>query len=337
MESAAILFRDKAKSDKYTDPLLNDHCAVESIPVLEHKYLLDAQSIQDVVDSHTSDHGGFASLVFTSGNAVRALVQAVDLWLLLEGEDSHGGKSKREQWQQILDLPIFVVGQETQAVCRSLLFADRAETVGGIWGGECGCASGLLPKIVEFGRHYSKARSDVHKPRLLFFSGDRRRSTIPDGIKESGAAELVEVVAYTTVGRNIQDTRCDLIDSVNRIVARGRTNAPNAAVLIWMVVFSPSGVRVVAPLLEALAQESDPLLIPANTLADVNKSHSISTGSTAASSDVFYGYAAIGEATMMELASRGCADSVVTTQADMPNPLGICNAIRNKMSSVDAQ
>ncbi|KAJ1799751.1 hypothetical protein LPJ59_001610 [Coemansia sp. RSA 2399] len=323
MESAAILFRDKAKGDKYTDPLLDDHCAVESIPVLEHKYLLDAQSIQDVVDTHSSDGGGFASLMFTSGNAVRALAQAVDLWLS-EGKENN----RREEWQRILDLPIFVVGQKTQAVCRSLLFPGCDETVGDIRRPEFGCATAMLPQLVEFSRKYSMGRSDGQKPRLLFFCSDQRRNTIPDGVKASGAAELVEVAAYTTVGRNSQDTRCDLIDSLNRIVARGRTRAPNAALLIWMVVFSPSGVRVVAPILEGLASASDSLLRPASTLAEVNRSHH--AGSTGF--DVFYGYAAIGEATMTELASCEGAVSVLTTRADTPDPLGICNAIRNRMS-----
>ncbi|KAJ2863129.1 uroporphyrinogen-III synthase [Coemansia erecta] len=329
MESAAILFRDKAKGDKYTDPLLNDHCAVESIPVLEHKYLLDAQSIQDVVDTHLSDGGRFASLMFTSGNAVRALAQAVDSWL---SEDK--GNSRREQWQRILDLPIFVVGQKTQAVCRALLFPGCGETVGDIRRPEFGCATAMLPQLVEFSRKYSTERSDGQKPRLLFFCSDQRRNTIPDGVKASGAAELVEVAAYTTVGRNSQDTRCDLIDSVKRIVARGRTHAPNTAMLIWMVVFSPSGVRVVAPILNDLAGASDSLLLrPASTLAEVNMNHH---ASGATSLDVFYGYAAIGEATMTELASCGGAVSVLTTRADTPDPLGICNAIRNRMMSPGA-
>ncbi|KAJ2550911.1 uroporphyrinogen-III synthase [Coemansia sp. RSA 1933] len=326
MESAAILFRDTTKGDRYTDPLLNDHCAVESIPVLEHKYLLDAQDIEELINTHesTSDSGGFSSLVFTSANAVRALMQAVELWL------SEGKENKRhERWQRILELPIFVVGQETQAACRSLMFTGCNESKGDIRGGKCGNAATMLPQLVEFSRQYSKGQSDKRRAQLLFFCSDQRRSTIPDGIKQSGVAELVEVVSYTTVGRDSQETRADLIDSVNRIVARGRLRAPNTAMLIWMVVFSPSGVRVVAPLLADLACAKHPLLLPASTLADVSLRHP----AAAAGSDVFYGYAAIGGTTMTELAaSRGDGDAVLTTQADTPNPLGICNAIRSRTS-----
>ncbi|KAJ2654639.1 uroporphyrinogen-III synthase [Coemansia sp. RSA 1200] len=332
METAAILFRDHAKGDKYKDLLVNDHCAVESIPVLEHKYLLDAQSIQSVVNDASSE--GLAGLVFTSGNAVRALAKAVDAYLSEPADENDG---RREQWSRILRLPIFVVGKETMDACSSLLFSaahttngtrETKEGVMDIRGSECGCASEMVSNIIDFSRQQqSRKQGGGKKPRVLFFCGNQRRSAIPDGIRESGAAELVEMVAYTTVGRNTHDTRRDLIDTVDRIVAKCRRNAPAAAVLIWMVVFSPSGVRVVAPLLENLAHAREPLLVPASTLAAVYKRHAVTK-----TDDVFYGYAAIGKTTMTELASRASGDKMLTTQADTPNAVGICNAIRNKMS-----
>ncbi|KAJ2600908.1 uroporphyrinogen-III synthase [Coemansia sp. RSA 1285] len=333
METAAILFRDHAKGDKYKDLLVNDHCAVESIPVLEHKYLLDAQSIKAVVDDASSE--GLAGLVFTSGNAVRALARAVDAYL---SEAADENDDSRERWRRILRLPIFVVGKETMDACTSLLFSAARAANGGtreteddvmdIRGSECGCASEMVTNIIDFSRQQqSRKQGDGKKPRVLFFCGNQRRSAIPDGIRESGAAELVEMVAYTTVGRNTHDTRRDLIATVDRIVAKCRRNAPAAAVLIWMVVFSPSGVRVVAPLLEDLAHAREPPLVPASTLAAVYKRHAATK-----TDDVFYGYAAIGKTTMTELASRAGADTMLTTQADTPNAVGICNAIRNKMS-----
>ncbi|KAJ2485201.1 hypothetical protein IWW47_005588, partial [Coemansia sp. RSA 2052] len=76
--TAVILFRDNSRGgkDAYTDPLLEEHDAVESIAVLQHQDLLTPQIISDVLDSHASSTP-FAALVFTSQNAVQALNRAL--------------------------------------------------------------------------------------------------------------------------------------------------------------------------------------------------------------------------------------------------------------------
>ncbi|KAJ2868250.1 uroporphyrinogen-III synthase [Coemansia aciculifera] len=308
--TAVILFRDSSRGkDTYTQPLLEDHDAVESLAVLQHQDLLTTQTIDAIVELHTSDTP-FAGLVFTSQNAVEALGRALEKWTA--SIDS----AKKERWDGFISLPTFVVGGATGAACRSILHLDvRGEVSGG--------ASAMLPMITEFCTQYKTQYGD--KPRLVFFCGDQRRDTLPDGLHN--AAELLEVVSYATVGRDPLDTRHDLIQALARIratcLAKDRTHilplpAASRDILIWMVLFSPSGVRVVAPLLADL--ESEHALYPTYAADHARGDLSVTNVSS-----VMYGLAAIGATTRDEIVAQLRPGFVIL--AKEPNVQGIRKSI----------
>ncbi|KAI9503127.1 tetrapyrrole biosynthesis, uroporphyrinogen III synthase [Coemansia spiralis] len=308
MKTAVILLRDKTKGDSYTDLLLQDHCIVESVPVLEHRFLLTAQIVESILNDHSKR--AFVALVFTSKNAARALSQAVDLWLAehvsSEKEQAH------QKWKQMLSLPIFVVGRETEAACRSYILNGIKES--DIRCGDTGNAAAMLPQILEFCK---SMQTSGRWPRILFFCGDQRRDTLPDGIRGSNAAELVETVAYTTVGRTNTETRSDLADAIDQI----KSQCQPLPVLIWVVFFSPSGVRAVTPLLESL-EHVDGLIVP------VKANEKVASGDDSITdAGALYGVCAIGKTTMAEITSQGLGDRVMTAQADAPNAGGIRNAL----------
>ncbi|KAJ2747787.1 uroporphyrinogen-III synthase [Coemansia sp. BCRC 34301] len=259
----------------------------------------------------------FAAIVFTSQNAVQALNRALAKWIAKEG--------RRERWLGLISLPVFVVGGATGTLCRSTLLSCLPHA--DVRGERAGGAGAMLPEITEFCQQHRSLNGGV-KPRLAFFCGDQRRDTLPDGLRQSGAAELVEVVSYTTVARDADATRRDLIDAITRIKAtcwakhravracafEGTLATVNRDILIWMVVFSPSGVRVVAPLLAALESE-----------------HVLCAGDGSVSSNlpaVHYGLAAIGPTTKEELVAQQVQRHIVL--AKEPSVQGICSALRSK-------
>ncbi|KAJ1921129.1 uroporphyrinogen-III synthase [Coemansia sp. S17] len=297
--TAVILFRDSSRGkDTYTQPLLEDHDAVESVAVLQHQDLLTAQIIDDIVEAHASDTP-FAGLIFTSQNAVKALGRVIEKWTAIDS-------AKKEQWDGFVSLPIFVVGGATGNACRSILqhFDVRGEVTGG--------ASAMLPVITEFCAQYQRHHGT--KPRLVFFCGDQRRDTLPDGLRNM--AELLEVVSYITVGRDPVDIRNDLIQALSRIramcLAKDRAHE-GRDILIWMVLFSPSGVRVVAPLLAELESEHVLCAYAGGNLPATDIS------------SVLYGLAAIGATTMDEIVAQLQPRFVVL--AKEPNVHGIRKSI----------
>ncbi|KAJ1806547.1 hypothetical protein LPJ56_005107, partial [Coemansia sp. RSA 2599] len=152
--SKVILFRgsssdeDSGAKDKYTELLQNDHESVESIPVLEHRYLLTPENTDQIVHARP----GYSALIFTSKNAVKALAQAASQWIEQTScETNDGDKAAREEaWTRFLQLPVFVVGKATASACRSLLYSsDRSAD---IRGQDTGKATAMLPQILEFCR-----------------------------------------------------------------------------------------------------------------------------------------------------------------------------------------
>ncbi|KAJ2029182.1 uroporphyrinogen-III synthase [Coemansia sp. S610] len=304
--TAVILFRDSSRGkDSYTEPLLEDHEAVESVAVLQHQDLLATQTIDDIIESHASDRP-FAAVVFTSQNAVRALDRVLSKWTAADSPDQ--AAERREQWDRFISLPIFVVGGATGMACRSILLKHlpcmdvRGEVTGG--------ASAMLPVITEFCTKY-QTQNKGRTPRLVFFCGDQRRDTLPSGL-HSGVAELHEVPTYTTVGRDPRDIRCDLIRAVNRIKVLCDASG---GVLIWMAFFSPSGVRAVAPLLASL--ESEHILC---AYAGGRVSPALSVPSVAR-----YGVAAIGATTRDEIIAQ--LKPCLAVLANEPSVQGIRKSI----------
>ncbi|KAJ2911141.1 uroporphyrinogen-III synthase [Coemansia aciculifera] len=330
MHTAVILFRDSSRrkgggdKDVYTDTLLEDHDAVESVPVLRHADLLTLQTIDDVLESHTSDVP-FAAIIFTSQNAVEALNRVQAKRTTTASHDDN------RRWSVFISLPVFVVGGATGSLCRTTLLSGLPNA--DVRGEElAGGARAMVPEIIEFCHQYRLQNHGV-KPRLIFFCGDQRRDTLPDALqRHSDTVDLVQVISYTTIARDIDETRIELIEAISRIKAKcwrtSKDSRHDAAactttitgekgrisptvdcdiLLIWMVVFSPSGARVVAPL-----------------LADLESEQHVSSAGNAA---VRYRLAAIGKTTRDELVAQQ-QQGVSVVLANEPSVRGVRNALR---------
>ncbi|KAJ2801533.1 uroporphyrinogen-III synthase [Coemansia guatemalensis] len=330
--SAVVLFRDPTRGDTYKAALQEDHDIIESIAVLEHQNLLTCSDISNIVNEHLFGRE-FAAMIFTSQNAIHALNEAVNQWIN-EKTNSHGEVLKtdeikvyrRARWKKLLDLPVFVVGQATGSACLSLLFEGRSRNSCDIRGEKTGKASALLPELLEFCNACNVL--DNEQPRLLFFCGDQRRDTLPTGIAESHKAELVEITSYTTVSRDPQKVKHELLDTIDRITSimnsircssdslQPPTNCNplegehgTDVATIWMVLFSPSGARVVVPILDEISNQGDFVqALPHTSYKVVSR------------------IAAIGNTTASELVGLGIDEQSIA-KANEPNERGICNAL----------
>ncbi|KAJ2303776.1 uroporphyrinogen-III synthase [Coemansia sp. RSA 2706] len=291
--SAVILFRDQDRGDSYSKLLQESHAAVETIPVLDHRYLLAAADIADIIHRHSHDTN-YSAIIFTSQNAVKALAGAAAEWQS-QPDTSMEQADRAAEWRRFLALPIFVVGKATAAACSAHLLDHSAAS--DIRGDQCGQAAVLLPEIIRFCRQQRQRLAN--KPQLLFFCGDQRRDTLPGGIAGSHEADLRQIISYTTAGRQVRAVTDELADAMGRIVTRsGRIS------LVWMVVFSPSGARVIVPALRALERKG--LVCPERIQS---------------SGAAVYRLAAIGKTTASELVTLGI-DGRQVTQASEPSEHG---------------
>ncbi|KAJ2850961.1 uroporphyrinogen-III synthase [Coemansia brasiliensis] len=286
--SAAVLFRDHSRGGSYAKVLQEDgHFAVETVPVLDYQYLISADDIGNLVHQQFNLRS-YSAIIFTSQNAVKALSAAATQWLSL----SDSVKTRTDLWNQFLQLPIFVVGKATGSACTMLGNCQ-------IYGEESGSASVLLPEIIKFSQQ--KKQETGKLPKFLFICGDQRRDTLPDGIRQSGEAELFEVTSYKTIAREISAVASELSKAVRRILS-SISLCENEKIVIWLVLFSPSGARVVYPALNSLC------------VSDSNQH--------------IFKFAAIGKTTASELLSLG-ANHLDTVQAKVPNEQGIKDALHS--------
>ncbi|KAJ2805666.1 uroporphyrinogen-III synthase [Coemansia guatemalensis] len=263
-------------------------------------------------------------MILTSQNAVHALNEVVNRWIN-EKTNSHGKVLKTDEikvyrqarWKKLLDLPVFVVGQATGSACLSLLFEGRSRNSCDIRGEKTGKASALLPELLGFCNACNVL--DNEQPRLLFFCGDQRRDTLPTGIAESHKAELVEVTSYTTVPRDQQKVKHELLDAIDRITFKMNkigclsdslySTHGTSVITIWVVLFSPSGARVVVPILDEISKQGDFVqALPHTSYKEV------------------FRIAAIGNTTASELVKLGIDEQSIA-KANEPNERGICNAL----------
>ncbi|KAJ2697508.1 uroporphyrinogen-III synthase [Coemansia sp. IMI 203386] len=330
--SNVVLFRDSSSddnnsgsaNDKYTELLQKDHHSVQSIPVLEHEFLLTSTNIQQLVDAQP----GYTALLFTSKNSVKALSKAAAQWIkqLEDSSDDTEAPTRKDVWARFLQLPVFVVGKATASTCRSLLYSS--DSTADIRGEDTGKATAMLPRIIEYCKtHFAQTGTAA---RLLFLCGNQRRDTLPQGLCQSNhMIELTELVSYTTAGRPSDQVLNNLVaalvktelpsssdSGVTQNTCAAGINKANHA-LMWLVCFSPSGVRVVAPVLEALTKQSKVLLQPGIRCSDV------------AQITHCYRIVAIGETTFSELVMQG-VDSELVVLANEPNAQGVRNAINSK-------
>ncbi|KAJ2716347.1 uroporphyrinogen-III synthase [Coemansia spiralis] len=288
--SAVVLFRDPVRGQSYHAALAGSHSAVASIPVLEHQCLLTARDVERMVGQHEGGQA-YAAIVFTSHRAVQALGRAAAEWLGA-GDSAASAGDRSARWRALIGVPIFAVGRATGDACRSLL-PDLQACGPDIRGEACGNAAALLPEITRFCSVHGSVR-----PRLAFFCGDQRRDTLPRGIAQSGCAELCEIAAYTTVGRCQSNVQSELAAVVDRHSVRR----------LWLVVFSPSGARVVVPSVQRLVQ-----------LGALSMD-------AAAAAGIVCRFAAIGETTAAEIAALGI-DARSVVQAAEPTEHGVSQAL----------
>ncbi|PIA13672.1 tetrapyrrole biosynthesis, uroporphyrinogen III synthase [Coemansia reversa NRRL 1564] len=330
--SAVVLFRDPARGDSYKAALQEDHDVIENIAVLEHQNLLTCSDISNIVNEHLFGKG-FAAMIFTSQNAVHALNKAVNLWVN-EKATSHGEmlncddikEYRWARWKKLLNIPVFVVGRATGAACLFQLFEGRSRNSCDIRGENTGKASALLSEILEFCNASSFLENK--RPKLLFFCGDQRRDTLPKGIAESNKAELVEMISYTTVSRDQQKVKDELLGAIDRITTKmhsvgcasdssqplvncssSSSTQDQTVATIWMVLFSPSGARVVAPILDEILEQGIFVQDAPNTKYRV-----------------VFRMAAIGHTTASELVKLGIDEQSIV-KANVPNEHGIRNAL----------
>ncbi|KAI9468591.1 tetrapyrrole biosynthesis, uroporphyrinogen III synthase [Coemansia mojavensis] len=276
-KSAVVLFRDHSRGGSYAKALQdNGHFAVETVPVLDYQYLISADDIDSLIQQCMQV---YSAIIFTSQNAVKALSTAAAQW-----RSRSESKSQTDLWNQLLQLPIFVVGKATGSACKALGNCQ-------IYGEESGSAAVLLPEIIKFSKQ--KRQETGKPPKLLFFCGDQRRDTLPNGIRQSGEAELVEIISYRTIAREISTVAGDLSKAVQRILS---ISSNDKEMVVWLVLFSPSGARVVYSAL-------------VNLVALGLSQH-------------MFKFAAIGKTTASELISLGVNGQDIV-QATSPNEQGI--------------
>jgi uroporphyrinogen-III synthase len=183
-----FLFRSGEEADPYEKLLDAEGFEARSIPVLQFE-LLNDESLRRTLE-RPKDYDG---IVVTSPRAVDALADAIS-WLPSENMLWHAKA-------------VFAVGPRTAEAAREIGFEPVGE--------DSGSAENLAAFI---------SRRHLARP-LLFLSGDRRRGTLPDVLKEAGIG-VEEVCVYRTVPRTDLDLRT--------------SGKPD-----WAVFFSPSGLEAV--------------------------------------------------------------------------------------------
>lgn len=180
-----VLLRSCDEPDAYVDAFREAGMLAECVPVLAFSY-----PNQDAVKHLLLDAAAHAALVVTSPRAVRALADVLD----------SVPEPVAEVWKQ---RPAYAVGPKTAGRLREAGFQPVGEQAGG--------AEALVRVIA----------SEAPPGPLFFLCGNRRRDTLPNGLREAGI-EVTEQVVYET------QTRDDV-------------SVPDGAT--WLVFFSPSGIE----------------------------------------------------------------------------------------------
>ena len=181
-----VLLRSPDDPDPYLQAF--DAAGLEAVcePVLRFTF-----PAQEALCTHLRTAAEEVALIATSPRVGRALHQAF-----------RHAPELRARWR---GRTVYVVGPKTGRWMRKLGLEVRGE--------EAGTAAALAHRIIE----------DGPDAPLLFLSGNRRRDTLPDALREAGLA-FEEQVVYETHARSTLDLP-----------------APDAQP--WLVVFSPSGLE----------------------------------------------------------------------------------------------
>jgi uroporphyrinogen-III synthase len=186
-----ILLRSADEPDRYLSAFQRADMRAVCEPVLTFAF-----PNQEQLANHLEDADRYAALVATSPRVGTALDQ------LFSARDPLAARWRGE--------PAFAVGPKTVGRLQEAGLVPR--------GGDAGDAAALAEQITE---------APLSGP-LLFLSGNRRRDTLPNRLREAGLA-FDELVVYETRPR--RDLALPL--------SRPPSESP------WLVFFSPSGLEAV--------------------------------------------------------------------------------------------
>lgn len=216
------------------------------VPVLEHYFIRSSlEGLKQLVlrGDFTSSKGaressGFGGLIFTSQRAVEAFAVVVD-----------GLRRVGRPIDELLprSLQLYVVGPAT---ARSL------EAIGlqcAVEGEESGSGEALAPFILDhYNRNYESSQfCPARKPSLLFLVGEQRRDVIPNTLQNGSLAESnqikVEELAVYDTGV-MESFPQDFQVAVKPALLQ---QSPQ-----WIIIFSPTGCKVMLECLGLLDQAS---------------------------------------------------------------------------------
>jgi uroporphyrinogen-III synthase len=184
-----VLLRSPDDPDPYLDAFADAGRSAVCEPVLRFRF-----PHQDVLRECLRRADDYAALVATSPRIGRALHQAF-----------RTDPALRSRWK---GRRAYAVGPKTGRWLRKLGLEVTGE--------HAGTAAALVDRIV----------SDAPEAPVLFLSGNRRRETLPEGLR-SGGIPFEEQVVYETHTRSTLDLP-----------------APSAGG--WLVLFSPSGIEALS-------------------------------------------------------------------------------------------
>lgn len=184
-----VLLRSADDPDPYVAALEERGFAAACVPVLRFAF-----PRQDALQARLRASTLYAGLVVTSPRAVRALGAALE-----------GRSSLRASWTE---KSAYAVGPKTARELQDAGFTPRGE--------EAGSADALVAHLA----------SEWEGGRLLFLSGNRRRDTLPDGLRQHGIPFDEQEVYETNVETDLALPPPD----------------DNGT---WLAFFSPSGLKAV--------------------------------------------------------------------------------------------
>ena len=181
-----ILLRTPEEPDPYVDALADAGFRAVCRSVLDFHFPAD-----EILHDRLRDPAEYGGLIATSPRAARALRRVFD-----------GSGTLHAEWE---GTPAYIVGPKTAERFRELSFEVQGE--------DTGSAEELVSLLTE---------AAPSSP-LLFLAGNRRRDTLPDGLRAAGISFEEEVVYET-------QPRTDL-------------TLPPSDGETWLVFFSPSGLE----------------------------------------------------------------------------------------------
>lgn len=269
--------------------------------------LSDIINLADPQNSHSG-------VIITSARAVRA-------WSLAST------RARLSTWSA---LPFFVVGHPTRDALLSLPDGPPSSLILGA--SESGTGERLAEFIAQYFKDHDKANdtaaviSSTDSPRhrrqdlpLLWLVGDKNSDTIDRVLTDLNGPACKPLRVYATGPRaGFED---ELKSLLNRIQDDHHRTDPNRELNVWIGLFSPSGAKIVVPLLRAMQ------LLPRGQREP-------QTTSSSRSSRIKIRLATIGSVTTRYLREQEGLDA--DAEAQTPDATGLHHAITNATKKLTA-